>query len=239
MKIISYNVWFSNYKMKERLMSLIDTINVQQPDIVCLQEVVKYQHDELKKIGYNIYPAELKDEYECVILSKYPIDKFNVIKMPSNMNRKICFIKVSVNEKDIVIVNVHFESEFRKTNTIKIMQYKYVSLIVNKLYMDYKNVILCSDTNVTINDTNYFNKYFDEMNDSWEKCGFNKDNQYTYDCETNNNLQSRKIKLRSRIDRIMFRCNDLYVDNFSLLNVNNNIQPSDHHGIVCFFLFTK
>ena len=39
-KVLSYNIWFDEADQKERLNSLIETIKHNDPDVVCLQEVV-------------------------------------------------------------------------------------------------------------------------------------------------------------------------------------------------------
>jgi len=180
LSVMSYNIWFSEYERNERLKSLIHIINKENPDVLCLQEVLPGEYEKLKsKLNYNYYFPDSIDEgkYGCVIFSKYGIMKSKIIKIPSKMDRNLLISLLSVNFKcddieqfeKIVIANTHFESEFSVTvNLMKKEQYKYVSVILNKLFKDYGNVILCYDTNVTKLENDFFNKVFSNMNDTWD-----------------------------------------------------------------------
>lgn len=262
-KIMSYNIWFDNYCRIKRLFSLFNVIEKTNPDIVCLQEVLDFQYDTIKnRLNYKYsYPDKLSDKYGCVILSKYPIEKSVIINLPSNMKRNLTTIKIIIEGISFVIANVHFESEFNNYNTKKLEQFKYVSAILNKMYFDHSNVILCSDTNVTDVDEEYFLKCFDTFKDAWQENGSDVSKKFTYDYESNSNLQLRKIELKCRIDRILFKINnsinsinsinltnfqlltnsDNYSDNYSDNNSDNDsyIEPSDHHGIIATFDFIK
>lgn len=249
LKVMSYNIWFSEYERDNRLKSLIHIINNENPDVVCLQEVLRGEYEKLKiALKYdNYFPDEIKEgTYGCVIFSKHKIIKSLSIKLPSNMSRNLMISQINVEfdcdgnkeYERIVIANTHFESEFsRDGNDMKMQQYTYVAAILNKLYLDYDSVILCADTNVIEPEYKTFDKIFIKMNDSWKDNGSKLEDEYTYDNLTNKNLKNRNIVLRSRIDRILYRCNgSMHTDNFKLLTGEKDmIQPSDHHGIFAVF----
>lgn len=239
LKIMSYNIWFDDFKRTERLFKLLEIIKENDPDVVCLQEVLNFQYETIKdRVGYKyFYPNEILEKYGCVILSKYEITKSTIISLPSNMGRNLILIKISVNDTDVVIGNVHFESEFNEINYLKKEQYKQTSLFLNKLNNDYKNIIFCSDTNVTNSEETYFDEKFKNFKDSWEVDGKNIKKEYTYDFETNKNLQLRKIKLKSRIDRILFKNDEnmQFLDFNLIMHYDEEIEPSDHHGIISNF----
>lgn len=241
MKILSYNIWFDNFNRTERLFSLFEVIEKNDPDIVCLQEVLDFQYDTIKnRLNYEYsYPDKLTSKYGCVILSKHPMTRSVTINLPSEMGRNLTVVKVNIDETTFVVANVHFESEFNNKNTTKKEQFKHVSTILNKIYYDHSNVILCSDTNVTEFDEKYFLQCFNTFKDAWIENGSDANKKFTYDYDTNTNLQLRKIELKCRIDRILFRLNDLtHCSNFDLLSSTGlTVEPSDHHGIMTTFDF--
>ena len=249
LSVMSYNIWFSEYERNERLKSLIYIVNKENPDVLCLQEVLSNEYEKLKlKLNYDYYfPNSIEEgTYGCVIFSKYNIVKSKIIKLPSKMDRNLLISQININFKcgdvdefeKMVITNTHFESEFSTTsNPTKEQQYKFVSAILNKLFKDYGNVILCSDTNVTKIENEFFNKVFIGMGDAWIDTGSDQNNEYTYDNVTNKNLKFRNIVLRSRIDKILYKNKGSTKPiNFKLITgIENMIQPSDHHGILSTF----
>lgn len=239
LKVMSYNIWFEDFNRTERLFSLFEVIEKANPDIVCLQEVLDFQYETIKnRLNYSYsYPEKISGRYGCVILSKWPIVKATIINLPTLMGRNLTLVKIVASETLFTVANVHFESEFNGTNLTKKEQFKYVGAILNKLYYDNNNVILCSDTNVTEFDEAVFSKEFNGFFDAWKSNGSDFNKQYTYDYDTNTNLQSRKIELKCRIDRILFKFkNQVSLCNFDLITgIGQSIEPSDHHGIVAMF----
>lgn len=240
LSILSYNIWFNEFNRTERLFSLFDNIKHYDPDIICLQEVLPIYYDTIKnnlEYPYS-YPKKIISKYDCVILSKHPIEKFISIKLKSNMNRKMLILLINYSGTQIIISNVHFESEFDILNQLKLSQFKHVSVILKKLCLDYDNVILCSDTNVMQSEENIFDDLFNNMYDSWKQNGCDESNKFTYDYLTNFNLQSRNIKLQGRIDKILYKLTNFKLHEFKLIQgLTNTIQPSDHHGIISIFEF--
>jgi endonuclease/exonuclease/phosphatase family metal-dependent hydrolase len=241
LKIMSYNIWFDNFHRTERLFSLFDVIYKTDPDVICLQEVLDFQYDTIKnRLNYQYYyPEKLNLKYGCVILSKYPIKQSVTISLPSAMKRNLSLVKINIDEISFVIANVHFESEFNTYNNTKKEQFKHVGAILNKMYYDHSNVILCSDTNTTEFDELYLSQCFNKFKDAWIENGSDMNKKFTYDYDTNTNLQLRKIELKCRIDRILFKLNNtISCFNFDLLtNIGSSIEPSDHHGIMTTFIF--
>lgn len=235
-KIVSYNIWFDNYERLERLFSLIDQINHEKPDIVCLQEVLPEIYPMLiSRLNYNYsYPENVEKSYGCVILSKFAIMYSLIFPLQSRMERHMILVKLLIDNINIFVSNVHFESEFSQYNKNKINQYEFVSNTLNLLNSKDNNsvIILCADTNITLHDDLAYNKSFEWMDDLW-KMENNKLHEFTYDYYTNKNLQIRNIKLQSRIDRMLINKNkNTKLVNFKLLTgMPSKIQPSDHHGI--------
>lgn len=238
LKIMSYNIWFNAYRIDVRLKSLYVHIKMYDPDVVCLQEVLSEQYENIKSnLKYQYcWPDKINQTYGCVILSKYPLINTAISILPTNMGRQLILGSIAVNDKKIMIANIHFESEFQTNNNIKNEQYKMVGYILNQLYAQYNNIILCADTNAIKYDYDIFDNSFSEMKDCWIESGGDHEKEYTYDGATNKNIMKNK-NLKSRMDRILFRSDDtLHVTKFYLIvGMPNQIQPSDHHGIMTCF----
>jgi exonuclease III len=242
LKILSYNIWFDDYIKDDRTASLIYNIKILNPDIICLQEVTKDAYEKIKKeLNYYRYPEELDRSYGVITLSKYKIINSVIHDLISNMGRTISIIEISVKlsnnkEETIIITNCHYESEFNKENIIKIKQFKDTEEILEKFLLKTPFVIHCADTNIVNNE----DKFYFQLN-GWKDCWIeNKCDEYkkfTYDYDTNENLQSRNLIYRSRIDRMIYS-NTKFIEllDFKLIVGDKDyIQPSDHHGIMAVF----
>ena len=145
------------------------------------------------------------------------------------MGRSLISAEINYNNTPILIANSHFESEFKSNmiNVTKIKQYTKAYEILKK----HNNVIFCSDCNITQNEETIFfkNKMW---KDTWEVNKNDKD-KYTYDFETNYYLENiTHNKYKTRIDRILYKTNQMIVVNkFQLVIIEPNKLPSDHHGI--------
>ncbi|AYV78429.1 MAG: endonuclease/exonuclease/phosphatase family protein [Edafosvirus sp.] len=249
LKVLSYNLWFDQKNSIERLESLLVTILTLSPDVLCFQEVTPNIFSILKSnlVEYkNIFPKNIDSSYDCLIMSKYEILKSTQIPFENSiMGRKLLITVINYsNEKvskstQITIVTSHFESMFKeKINQVKIDQFALTIAQLNKLYNKFKSVILCSDTNILENEESFFFNSDIDWNDAWVKDGMKEDKKYTYDSNTNKNLYGRKIGgYQSRIDRIIYRADNLILKSFSLIKGTEGlIQPSDHHGVFSEFI---
>lgn len=242
LKVLSYNIWFDQYKRIDRLFALIEIIKKANADVVCLQEVLDFQYDTIKeRLDYSYsYPNNITQAYGCVILSKHPILNSQTIDLPTTMGRTINIVNISIGTNKFLIANVHFESEFNQTNLTKKEQIKIVGNTLYNFKQNDKelNIILCSDTNITYYDEKYFNENFLTFQDSWIETGSNCDKKYTYDYKKNVYLQIRKIELRCRIDRILHNLTEnIKLSKFELLcSTESDIEPSDHFGIMSTYI---
>lgn len=232
--ISSCNIWFSDHDKKIRTEILCNTIVKNNIDIMCMQEVTTEPYEKIKKTLKYCYPDKITNAYGCAIISKYPIVQAKTIGMQSNMGRSLLIAKININGKIVIVCTTHFESEFNKNNKNKLLQYEYVSAILNKIHNDYKNVIFCADTNIIKDDKFAFNEEFRGMNDCWKEAGLNKTKKYTYDFRTNKYMRMQNYKFLARLDRILFKCDDIKCKDFDLITE----EFSDHYGIIGKFITT-
>lgn len=233
-KLLSYNLWFENYKLESRMNALIPIIKKNDPDIMCFQEVTPDMFTFLtENLSEHIYyyPKIVTKKYETVFFSKYNFVNKMTYLLPTRMNRSLRIVKIEINGKIFSIANCHFESQFSTEykNELKLNQYELVKSILDNMKKVYeKDIILCCDSNILECEEN---KFFDDLrwHDCWKLLG-NEENKYTYDYDSNEHLLFLGRKFRSRLDRILFT-GELISSNFRLLDNKENLSPSDHHGI--------
>ena len=54
LSVLTFNIWFDELNRNERLFSLINVIQKNSPDIICLQEVIYETYEILKNILISI-----------------------------------------------------------------------------------------------------------------------------------------------------------------------------------------
>lgn len=247
-KVMSYNIWFDDSDRLGRLESLIATILTSNPDVICMQEVIPdvYEILKLKLSQYpHYFPETLEYSYGSVTMSKYPMEKCVSKEFKgSRMGRSLLISSINVPSIDgtitpIIVGNTHFESEFQRkeSNDEKIYQYAYTQSILDSMHEHNDRIIFCSDSNLLSHEESMF--FADDMwKDSWKEKGSTRD-QFTYDYFTNDNLRKKNVgKFRSRLDRILYRNDNLKTEIFSVnKGIYGMLPPSDHHGVEATFVY--
>lgn len=224
-RVLSYNVWFKDYKRMERTKELINRIKKNNPDLVCLQELIP-ETFEIIKTNLNdykyVFPKQFTDVYGCAIFSKYEMLLNEEHEFTSLMGRKLLTTVINFKDHNVVICNTHFESEFGNKNVTKIGQFKKTKSILNKI-KEYGPVILCADTNIMESDEKEF--IVDKgWRDAWIENGSLIDKQHTY----------YYYKKGSRLDRIIY--NGPKLINFYLIkSTDKSVEASDHFGVMSDF----
>jgi endonuclease/exonuclease/phosphatase family metal-dependent hydrolase len=242
LKVLNYNIWFSDELRTERMISLINNISINDPDIITMQEVVPTVYNQLivRMVNYPYhYPKNQKKNYGCIIFSKYPfVNTDEILYDNSLMNRSLIYVTVELASKKIIVATSHFESLFEKINSVKIEQFKIAKNKLDELSVTNDAVIFASDTNIVPDEEEFF---FKDWIDCWRHDGSRKSEEYTYDSEHNHNLHNRKLGFyKARIDRILFKSKIIIVERFSLVKgVDFLIEPSDHFGVDVIFNMKK
>lgn len=239
MRIVSYNIWFSELQRAERLTSLVATIISQtpEPDILCFQEVIPETLEQLRTFLAASYPyiipEKLETTYGIAIFSKHKIIEHISLPLKSRMGRELLIAKIQYHNRRILIANAHFESEFAidLPNEYKLHQYAVVEESLNLVHSPESVIVLCADTNlIQSEDSIYFNN--PDWKDCWTELGSPEDKKYTYDSGTNPYLKRWKEKYYSRLDRINVK-GKCTVRSFELLyGIDGLPIPSDHYGVM-------
>ncbi len=141
LRIITYNVWYGFTKVPERKDSWIEWMNAQDPDIVSLQELNEYTHEELAKDAQSYghsYSVLLKEEgFPTGITSRYPIE--DVQRIIEGFHHGL--LRVRIKQIYFYVIHLHPSNwETRKSEITLILQ------DIEKLPED-SEVILAGDFN--------------------------------------------------------------------------------------------
>jgi exodeoxyribonuclease-3 len=174
LRIISYNVWYGFTKVSERKDSWIDWMKAQDPDIVSLQELNEYTHEELatdaQSYGHR-HSILLKEEgFPTGITSRYPIEDVQRIKEGFHHG----LLRVKIKQIYFYVIHLHPSNwETRKSEIDLILQ------DIEKLPKDSK-VILAGDFNTfsPLDSTYYSHRklepFFNERDSMYEEKNLNK-----------------------------------------------------------------
>jgi endonuclease/exonuclease/phosphatase (EEP) superfamily protein YafD len=246
--VLTYNIWFDNLMLQERIISLITKIIELKPDIICLQEVREDVYNillsNLKNYKY-IHPTKITSVYGTIIMSRLPIK--NCLTYPfknSKMGRELIITNFGVvdskkKEHIIVCATTHFESLFNKNkpNFEKLAQYDITEQILNNMYEQYGNIIFATDTNILAHEEgSFFSSGL--WTDAYLMLGDDQ-KKFTYDGRKNVYLMLKKIPFRSRLDRILFRTDSCELIDYKLIETDgkDDVEPSDHFGVLVKFSF--
>eukprot|EP01084_Bolivina_argentea_P217290 368957_1 len=252
--VMSFNVWFGDYKFNERQQKLVEIMKEIQPDIFCFQEVTKGWIDNIVKIpfiqnnyGITDVSYDLKTIIPYGVFTGVNIHKFDILdvkicQLYSFMSRKLLCTKIkNKNNDDIFWINtVHLESKYN--TDIRIEQLK---TIFNKYMIEMKQlndkqmntVMLMGDFNFRDNTDN---KYLN-LESEFKENDYLKDDQFI-DCwkqyANDNDIQIKNGWTRRvgyRYDRILMNVAAKWnVSNFKILGDAENMMPSDHKGVVVY-----
>jgi len=121
-KILSYNVrLFNHYKWinKDNIKNkIIDFLNKQDADILCIQEY--YDNKEIKLLNYpyqNIGSDTKKNKWHMAIYSKYPQIKNGIINIEGEEKYNTCIYSDIVIKYDTIrVYNIHLASNWFNNN---------------------------------------------------------------------------------------------------------------------------
>lgn len=162
MKIISWNI--NGYRSAEKTNSLASLIDLEQPDIVCLQEI-KMNEPFKHNYGYHCYYnyANKKGYSGVAILTKeVPISIHNHIGLEQfDMEGRFLLLEF----KNFILINIYIPHGGRKKEN---HPYKFASIdkLIQLVKNVKKNVIICTDFNIAhteLDVKNYKTNYHDNM----------------------------------------------------------------------------
>ena len=238
-KFLTWNIWFDNNSMLERVKRIMLIINNEKPDFVALQEVTPTSLEIIKKYKrkYHII-GTLSSAYDTIILSLHKEIEWNRYLLPkTTMDRNMLIANFNLNIDNrtyqLCIVTFHLESVFRDSDIhLKEEQLGFIGKIINPNF----NIVIMGDTNFTQKSSNIKLPFY--MTDCFDKAYQPEMYRITFNGQTNTNVRNKSHN--SRLDRIYFNERKFNIDSFILIGTKKNvpsdnlnwINPSDHYGVL-------
>lgn len=249
--MLTYNIWFDEFHMRERMKGIGKIIKELKPNIITLNEVTEENLSLLKSqdwfARYKLVPPESqRDEspYFVITLTDMLIKKWKVYPFKnSDMGRKLLMVEVEVplstgatvdSRSRVVpftIATSHLESLDFKTKEREQQLRKSVQMLsVNN------NTCLMGDLNLE-------QKVDGEVilpkpwHDAWlSLSGNSHENGYTWDPTVNEMVKNldKDSSTKDRFDRVFCKLSDFQVHSMKIVGTEQlspGVFPSDHFGL--------
>jgi endonuclease/exonuclease/phosphatase family metal-dependent hydrolase len=216
MKIISWNILFDDESGTQRYPEILDYLEEQSVDVICLQEVTKSFIDVLSKHSlskdFNIFHEKQEHWYRNIILAKSEVENEGIIELPTKLGRRAPYIV----SEGVFIFSLHLESMPEDFN------YRLEQLKTIQSFLETESYILCGDMNFGDQDREQ-NFVEDNFNDVGKSSG-----DLTYDIDRNKIAARTKFdnEVSRRLDRFLVG-DDLKIDSYKMLTS----PSSDHYPI--------
>ena len=245
--MLTFNIWFSSFKMRERMEVLGEIVQNLKPDILTFQEVTLENLALLQKqrwfSRYHVIPPDTikQGSYFVIILTVYPVNKWFVHPFQNSgpYNRKL----VTAETKDAVSSNVQFVIA-----TTHFLHASYNTLLRESQLQETLNVLSVYENVCVMGDMNIHEDKFKVDGDvvlpsSWIDAwlslpGKTEKNGYTWDRSKNPFAQmesnANATSFKGRLDRVLCKLSDFEVKEMRVVGnelSKSGIVPSDHFGL--------
>ncbi|XP_026011224.1 tyrosyl-DNA phosphodiesterase 2-like [Astatotilapia calliptera] len=246
LSLITWNVdGFDLEKRPERARGLVKYLNLHNPDVVFLQELVPPYVQFLKEqlVNYLMIEGGRNGCFTGMLLKKSRVKlvESEMVAYPTTkMRRNLLVAQVIVNGQKLCLMTSHFES--CKENTAERLKQLHVVKRRLKHAPDDVTVVFGGDTNLRDAEVTKVGLPA-TVCDVWERLGKQEHCRYTWDTSANNN-KTFPFVARCRFDRIYFRpairrgIPRLAPDHMALVGLEKldcGRYSSDHWGIYCTF----
>jgi len=242
-KVCTWNIWFDHIHQEERINNAMNELQLQQPEVICLQEVTKpmlhFVFNHPICVDYNVlYDQHSTESYGEVFLLRRDRPVTNFYSIPfrdSNMGRRIYVLDTEMCQTRVRVINVHLESEFSgHPKGIKAQQLDQLLKFAWGANEPYRRVIIAGDTNLTDRDDRKWAVDLLKRLDCIDLKPVTAVPIYTYDYKRNTNVLG---KFQSRLDRFICKTGTVCQE-YKLLGTTpfqtksgEAVFPSDHFGV--------
>ena len=246
LSIATLNIWFDHAYFAERCAAILALLADHRPDIITLQEVTpdflqRVLHTSWIQADYCVSDmyGDSVDPYGVLMLSRLPVEDWQVLPLPSAMGRHLVMARSVVNTIATTVASVHLES----TASSAPIRAKQLARIFPFLQSE-QQVILTGDFNLcsTWEENNQLDSAY---HDVWPLL-HPSESGYTVDTERNvmRLLHTNKHK-QVRFDRMLVRAQrpgwrattmTLFGDH-PISSTTPHIYPSDHFGLISRFVW--
>eukprot|EP01090_Pellita_catalonica_P018538 TRINITY_DN6030_c0_g1_i1.p1 TRINITY_DN6030_c0_g1~~TRINITY_DN6030_c0_g1_i1.p1 ORF type:complete len:684 (-),score=111.07 TRINITY_DN6030_c0_g1_i1:154-2133(-) len=258
--VVQYNIWFSDREAKKRIEAVGKIVAECDADIVALEEVrpnVLVDYILPQKVFKNYYISDSTGatlgRYGVLLLSKQPLEKLRITKLPSRLNRSttvacvnIPFVTscecdgytagaVTTSTRNVIIAAAHLES-YPQDEQWRHHQLRVMMRLLNRYTADDYFMLMDSNirgANEDAHVTGPAHKFCGGYVDSWVACKTSGkvithcvDAEHGYTRDSSRNPMVRKEE-QLRLDRVYVKTNDWKPTEFELLGTSPIEGTSD------------
>jgi len=237
LSFVTYNVLGDPVELKKRLPALLKILQDSNADVIALQEVVPWFSAAVSKEewarAYQTTKVKPEDAGGQWVLSKHPIEKALVHKLPGPQGRSVLIVTFKVGVRRLDVATTHLESPLQDGPT----RAKQIDAILPRL-KDADDALFLGDLN--FGDGEAEEKKIDSAYvDLWKSLR-PKDAGLTWDVEASDMAKKGSFpgEKGRRLDRILLRSSvwkpkDVRIIGDQPLNAGKkDLFPSDHFGLV-------
>jgi tyrosyl-DNA phosphodiesterase 2 len=240
--LVTCNLWFSEYRWRERIDALLKQVYECQPHVIGFQEVTPLRLERILDEDWVRRDYQVSDAsgaslqpHGVLLLSRLPVSDLVLCHLPSRKHRKLVLGRLKTVNETICFGTVHLESS-PMSRSLRLLQ---LDRVFSSLH-EVRHAVLMGDFNFDP---------LDRAEQSVVERGFTDigrvlhrgDPKYTVDSVCNQmRFRHKKRHERTRFDRILLRSPDaVWVpESVRLIGTQPispnqpDVYPSDHFGLV-------
>eukprot|EP01128_Nolandella_sp_AFSM9_P008303 TRINITY_DN491_c0_g1_i1.p1 TRINITY_DN491_c0_g1~~TRINITY_DN491_c0_g1_i1.p1 ORF type:complete len:389 (-),score=54.50 TRINITY_DN491_c0_g1_i1:51-1217(-) len=208
--ILSYNAWFGNHRVEQRMKAIADLIENHDPDLIALQEMTPFllrhllSHKCIRNYILSDPTGKEYNRYGNMILSKVNFSSLYLRNFESNQGRKALWGKVPYRGKEICFGTFHLES-YPKDHPYRKQQ----MCLFSHLTREDEIVILTGDSNINFDDEgkNFGERFADAWEQLYQKTSLEKSQNpgITFDLYKNRmGREAAGFSMKARLDRCFY-----------------------------------
>jgi len=249
--IVTYNIWYNKKDLVARTKQIVELIMTglkHLPDLICMQEVTQRSYqiiEQAMKSSYYLFEVFGNDKpglpySNLIAINRKTLEIINdtltAYDFDSQMGRKlmVCQVRQRMTDIKFHILNTHLES-LQENWKYRKLQMESIHRLIKEEKLE--NFILVGDFNICRDQEpieSLLRSY--EYQDAWIEMGSPQSLKYTYDYQLNSQ-ESNNVKLKGRLDRILYRFADdkIVISKLKFIG-HQKPNPSDHFGLLAEFM---
>jgi tyrosyl-DNA phosphodiesterase 2 len=121
--LVTYNLWFGDFRWRDRLRAVLDIVRACRPDLVALQEATPRHLGPILEEDWVRREFRVSDTdgssvepHGVLTLSRLPLAGLKLCELPSQKDRKLLIAELGSGRRSLVVGNVHLESSAAGTS---------------------------------------------------------------------------------------------------------------------------
>ena len=236
--VATYNIWFDDFRSRERYEAIADVLAAHTPDVMVFQEVTPAALQAFSRqrwIQQNYYCAAAVGaafgNYGLLVLSRLPITRATYTRLPTRLERGFLTVQCMVNDLPLTVCCIHLDSG-KAAAPLRVGQLHRVFHTLGTV----KDVVAAGDFNMRDKENAHITAPWVDV---WPTLRPDDDG-FTEDTSINLMRWDSKPKARQvRFDRILVKGAAWAPASIELLGREPisaqlpRVFPSDHFGVLC------